>query len=72
MPQLPMMTSREVIAALRRAGFAESRGSGSYVKMTKGERTAIVPDHGGERGTVRSILKQAGLTADEFLALLRG
>ncbi len=75
MPDLPMLKSSEIISALKRGGFVEVRGKGSHVKMKKGGRIAVVPDHGGRdvpRGTSRSIVGQAGLTADEFLPLLKG
>ena len=63
-----MYSSREVLAALRRAGFEQVSQRGSHVKLRKGAgRTVIVPDHHEiARGTLRSILRQAGITPDEF------
>jgi predicted RNA binding protein YcfA (HicA-like mRNA interferase family) len=45
---------------------------GSHLKLRHADgRTVIVPLHRElARGTLRSILRQAGLTADEFVALL--
>lgn len=56
------------------AGFVEAARKGSHVKFRKpepaGVRTVIVPDHREiARGTLRSILRQAGLSPDEFEAL---
>jgi len=56
------------------AGFVEATPRGSHVKFRKpglaGVRTVIVPDHREiARGTLRSILRQAGLNPDEFEAL---
>jgi predicted RNA binding protein YcfA (HicA-like mRNA interferase family) len=56
------------------AGFVEATRRGSHVKFVKegpdGVRTAIVPDHREVAiGTLRSILRQAGLTPDEFEGL---
>lgn len=65
---------REVKRKLVAAGFTETTRRGSHVKFLKlapeGVRTVIVPDHREiARGTLRSILRQAGLTAEEFDAL---
>lgn len=62
-------SAREALAALRRAGFEEVSRRGSHVKLRHGEqrRTVIVPDHRDiARGTMRSILRQAGLSAAQF------
>ena len=75
--RLPIVSGRKVIKALRLAGFedAPKRGKGSHIAMVKRghERTrlVIIPDKKSlPRGTLRAILDQAGLTREEFLALL--
>jgi predicted RNA binding protein YcfA (HicA-like mRNA interferase family) len=65
---------REVKRKLEAAGFTEVSQKGSHVKFGKqtdeGMRTAIVPRHREVTvGTLRSILRQAGLSPDEFEAL---
>jgi len=72
-PKLPVVSGREVIKALARAGFRQSSQRGSHVKMRHSSgRTAVVPLHDElAPGTLRSVLKQAGLTVEEFTALLR-
>jgi predicted RNA binding protein YcfA (HicA-like mRNA interferase family) len=70
MPLRPL-PFREVERKLEVAGFAEVSSKGSHVKFAKvtedGTYTAIVPQHREvPAGTQRSILKQAGLTPDEF------
>jgi predicted RNA binding protein YcfA (HicA-like mRNA interferase family) len=65
---------REVKRKLEAAGFVELSQQGSYVMFAKqtghGLRTAIVSKHREiAAGTPRSILRQAGLTWDEFDAL---
>jgi predicted RNA binding protein YcfA (HicA-like mRNA interferase family) len=65
---------REVKRKLEAAGFAEAGQTGSHVKFAKttsdGTRTATVPKHHEvAAGTLRSILRQAGLGAQEFDAL---
>lgn len=65
---------REVKRKLEAAGFAEVGQTGSHVKFAKtiaeGTRTATVPKHREvAAGTLRSILRQAGLSAEQFDAL---
>lgn len=65
---------QEVKRKLEAAGFTQPSQKGSHVKFVKdtgqGIRTAIVPRHREVSvGTLRSILRQAGLSADEFDAL---
>lgn len=69
--ELPSMRAREVVAILKRAGFVEDRQKGSHLALAKGGRTVTVPMHPGDlpKGTIRSIIDQAGMTVDEFLAL---
>ncbi|MFL6255080.1 MAG: type II toxin-antitoxin system HicA family toxin [Pyrinomonadaceae bacterium] len=62
---------REVKRKLEAAGFEEVSSKGSHVKFAKvtklGTYTAIVPHHREVPvGTLRSILKQAGISPDEF------
>jgi len=73
MPLRPL-PYREVRRKLIEAGFVEAGQRGSHVKFARtepeGVRTAIVPHHREVAvGTLRSILRQAGLGADEFEAL---
>jgi predicted RNA binding protein YcfA (HicA-like mRNA interferase family) len=77
MTKLPGVSSKELIRALRKAGFEDAprRGKGSHmalIKRTQGiTKLVIVPDRNTlPRGTLRAILDQAGLSRDEFLRLL--
>jgi len=78
MTKFPIVSSREVIRALKRAGFksAPKRGKGSHIAMmtTKGHlnpRLVIVPERKNlPKGTLRSILEQAGLSKEEFIKLI--
>ena len=75
-PSLPAVNARQVLAALRRAGFVVDRISGSHhmlVHASDARRTVTVPLHGARSlkpGTLRSIIRQAGLTVEEFRGLL--
>jgi len=62
---------RIVKGKLEKAGFSEVGQTGSHVKFAKttdeGTRTATVPKHPEiASGTLRSILRQAGLSEEEF------
>ena len=59
--------------ALRRAGFEQTGQRGSHVKLRDGNgHVVIVPMHRELRtGTLRSIIRQSGLGADEFIDHLR-
>jgi len=78
MTKIPIVSARQVIRALRAAGFkdAPKRGKGSHVAMVKQDsdrtRLVIIPDRKSlPRGTLRAILEQAGLSREEFLRLLK-
>lgn len=70
-PALPVLSGAEVVRMLERAGFTRAGQRGSHVKLRGGEgRVVIVPLHDAlARGTLRSIIRQAGLSVDDFLAL---
>ena len=74
MPKLPKdLSGRDVRAALERVGFVFSRQSGSHMILRRNEPYArvVVPDHKTIRqGTLRHIISDAGLTVEQFLALL--
>jgi len=72
---LPVVSGRQCCAALAKFGFVSVRQKGSHVVMQKKlENTTItvpVPDHKElAAGTLRSIIRQAGLTVEEFVAVL--
>ncbi|MCY9787928.1 type II toxin-antitoxin system HicA family toxin [Nocardiopsis sp. EMB25] len=70
---IPVASGSQVVAALKRVGFEHVRTKGDHAKLRRVEdsRTVIVPLHKElKRGTVVSVLKQAGLTAEELRELL--
>ena len=72
---LPSLTARKVVRALKRAGFVEDRQSGSHLILIHPVTRArtIVPMHAGrtlKEPLLRAILRDAGLSITEFLALL--
>ncbi|HKF75592.1 MAG TPA: type II toxin-antitoxin system HicA family toxin [Candidatus Dormibacteraeota bacterium] len=70
---LPRVSGDEVVRALQRAGFVvvSTRGSHCKLRHAAGQRTAIVPLHRElATGTLASVLRQTGLSAEAFRALL--
>ena len=74
--RLPSLKAIDVIRALTKAGFSVVRTSGSHARLVHGvdrRRQTTVSMHKVKdipRGTLRDIIEQAGLTVDEFIALL--
>ena len=74
MPKLPLLSGKEVIKALNKLGYAVDHQTGSHVIMRQQQppfRRLTVPNHKEiAKGTLRAIIRQAGLTVDEFVKLL--
>lgn len=74
MSRLPVISARQAVAAFQRAGFEVKRQRGSHIIMTKADfpETLSVPDHRELKpGTLRALIRKAGLTIDQFEQLLR-
>jgi predicted RNA binding protein YcfA (HicA-like mRNA interferase family) len=73
-PSLPVVSGTDVVKALRKAGFDEVSQRGSHMKLRDEHgRTVILPLHRElAPGTLRSVLRQASLGAEELAALLVG
>ncbi len=71
---LPPVSGRDVVKALRQIGYEQDRQRGSHIvlrQITEPHRRVVVPDHNEvAKGTLRAIIRQVGLTVDEFKALL--
>lgn len=74
MTRLPTLHSRKIIQALEKAGFVFDRQTGSHfiLRHPRTRQTTIVPKHGRDvkRSLMKEILRQAGLTEEEFRELL--
>jgi predicted RNA binding protein YcfA (HicA-like mRNA interferase family) len=73
--RLPTLSAADVVRALGRAGFSVHRIKGSHHHLSNPARPRarpVVPMHRGDLrpGTLRAIIKQAGLSVDDFLDLL--
>ncbi len=69
--KIPMISGLEVIKRLRKAGFIAVRQKGSHVRLEKRIEDGIikltVPLHDEmKKGTLNRIIKDAGLTLEEF------
>jgi len=73
MSKLPVVSGRELVRALQKLGFQFDRQKGSHMMIFRENppTTLSVPDHRElDRGTIRALLRQAGVTPDEFGKLL--
>jgi predicted RNA binding protein YcfA (HicA-like mRNA interferase family) len=74
--RLPVANGRDVVRALTRAGFVVDRIVGSHHVLaypSDPTRTVVVPVHAGrdlKPGTMRAIIRQAGLSVEDFSDLL--
>ncbi len=70
MPKLPVLTAKKLIKILGKLGFQVDHKTGSHFIFydSKNKRRAVVPYHPRDlpKGTILSILKQAGITKDEL------
>jgi predicted RNA binding protein YcfA (HicA-like mRNA interferase family) len=72
--KLPVVSAKECIRVLQKAGFEIIRQTGSHITMARKEPSAkaIVPNHKEiADGTLKNILRQADMTVDEFVKLLK-
>lgn len=71
MPNISPLPYREVIKKLRKLGFAFRRATGGSHEIWWNEKTrkiCVVPHHKEIKpGTLRSIIRQAGVSEKEFL-----
>lgn len=73
MPKLPRVSGAQIVRALERLGFSIARQRGSHIILRRGASGCAVPDHREVKlGTLVGILKQAGVSADDFMSAHRG
>jgi predicted RNA binding protein YcfA (HicA-like mRNA interferase family) len=73
MTSLPRISGRECVAALSVKGFQFKRQNGSHIILRRADPfgQVVVPDHKElDRGTLRVIIRQAGLSVEVSIALL--
>jgi predicted RNA binding protein YcfA (HicA-like mRNA interferase family) len=71
MPKLPCVSGAKVAKARERLGFIRKRQRGSHLVMRRGSDVCVVPMHREvDQGTLRGVLRQAGVSPEEFVANL--
>lgn len=74
MSELPVVSGRETVQALAKVGFEIDRRRGSHIILRGSQpphRRIVVPDHKEiAKGTLRAIIRHAGLTVEKFVSLL--
>jgi predicted RNA binding protein YcfA (HicA-like mRNA interferase family) len=73
--KLPVISGKDAIRALERAGFVAVRQKGSHIRLKKVTSETVIkitiPLHDTlDRGTLKSIIRSAGLTVEAFVELL--
>jgi len=67
-PELPRISGPEAIKVFESLGFAIVRQRGSHVVMRRSDKGCVIPKHKELAvGTLRSAIRQAGITPDEFV-----
>jgi predicted RNA binding protein YcfA (HicA-like mRNA interferase family) len=72
MPKLPRVSGAEALRALDRLGFVKLRQSGSHVVMRRESKGCVVPMHAELKvGTLAGLLRQAEVSAEDFIEALK-
>lgn len=74
MPKLPIISGKEAVRAFEKAGFVFDHQSGSHMILRHPDpphRRLTIPNHKEiAKGTLRSLIKEAGISVEGFIALL--
>lgn len=71
MPDLPVLSGKQLVKALEKLGFEQLRQRGSHVVLRRGSRGTVVPLHKElKAGTLAGILRQANVTREELAEAL--
>lgn len=75
MPKIPPLNPNKIVKILEKTGFKVIRQKGSHVIMMNSRKTRIViPVHPGKDikpGLIRAIIREAGISREKFLTLLK-
>jgi len=74
--KLLRLSGREVVKILAKHGFQAARQKGSHLILVKesesGKKAVVVPNHAEiDKGTLLEILRQSGLTRQEFFEMIK-
>jgi len=74
MTRLPVISGRDLVKALAKVGYRRDHQEGSHIILRHQDpphRRLSIPDHKEiAKGTLRTIIREAGLSADELVNLL--
>ena len=73
MSKLPVLSGRDLVRILEKLGFRLERQKGSHLMLVRlgPPATLSIPDHRElDRGTLRTLLRQAGLSPDDLQRML--
>jgi len=72
--KLPVCSGRDAVAAFGRMGYVIDHQTSSHIILRHPtQRRLTVPDHREiAKGTLRSLIRDAGITKEQFVALLNG
>ena len=73
MSKLPVISGIDCVKVLNKIGFVVYRQRGSHITMVRKSPPSqtTIPNHKElDRGTLRAIIRQVGLTVDQFVELL--
>jgi predicted RNA binding protein YcfA (HicA-like mRNA interferase family) len=66
------VSGKQMVKVFTKVGFQIDRQRGSHIVMSKGDIMLVLPDHETvAKGTERALIKDAGLTVEEFNKLLK-
>jgi predicted RNA binding protein YcfA (HicA-like mRNA interferase family) len=70
--RLPACSGQDAVKAFLRLGYEVDHQTGSHIILRHPNRRRLtVPDHRElAKGTLRSIIREAGISKEEFIALL--
>ena len=74
MPPLPIISGKQAIKAFEKDGWQFNRRRGSHMILTKPrmQSTLSIPDHKEiSRGLLKTLIKDSGLSVEEFVNLLK-
>lgn len=74
MAKLPAISGAEAVRVFAKLGYAVDHQTGSHIILREGHpphRRLSVPNHRElAKGTIRTLIREAGLTVEQFVALL--
>ena len=72
MPSLPVLSGSQVVNILQQLGFVLIRQKGSHIILRRDSQGCVVPNHRELKvGTLSGVLKQAGVSVEEFIKIAK-